>query len=1025
MPDTTNAKSLLEKNSEVRNEMLRRKGIFSHDSFYFNEIKEYQNEFSGDGNKLDNIAGLRFTNLMSLNAYLNKGRFLSDKYITPGITEFYGSNPQVSGNIGYFNIYTARNGAYDMEDGRIVDDYGSDAKFIKVERNPLSDKEFYFLKRNLDKAKKYGFTPNGDTEYGEDFVKEFNEKIEESDAIENIYHENPNVDSIERTSIDYSKENISKILEGLKKGYAINDNWTMGRKTLFSVTDSLFKNNVIRKLENTQSKNLPKKGSNSEFCRNWNKYKEYSTLKDIMGNYKNPESGEILPISDIQKNYYSFRANGDTEYLGNNTVLRDSGYVNIVRREELKKCMFSIENLAWKDVPKKQKKYLSDEQTGPNGGRIMWFPPYDISFNESVNVNWDSRAFIGRGEKVYTYTDTERTGTLSFTLLIDHPNIVNPIKKDEIKEEDILRFFNGEQLLEAKAKIENDKEDNTNPTQHIPEVPETQPKEEKKIKFTIYFPFNYSGMYGYQEDNLNESLYKQNINQCIDTDWWTYLLIGRNTEITKWSMQDGADLSVGVYPTEWRGYEINDGGISFSGITESAETYSVKEYVPLKAWKLPSDYEFDESRKYHYRVDYDMRAYQEDTNNYFDISDASMLNNYVVPSGATNEFDSNGIDYSAAEGIMGVVNYSNGDNNKFSGLTEYLVGNSASADRINEIADDFRNFEISKIELTPHVSSIEGGGDKNNQKVIGTRRAWCVGNFLANRLKKTPDIKETIIAEINSTDINLEEQKRARCVDVVVSFKTTDEINVANTANGATVGENGEINISDNVGSIATNVESNNDSESPEKRESNIDTTEVKRYETEADYFERIETTTENVDKMIRDEIHNKIKYFNPAFHSISPEGFNARLTFLQQCTRQGHTIEQNDENAKGKAAGNLAFGRMPVCVLTLGDFICSRVIIGSMSIDYSDDGILWDLNKTGAGVQPMFAKVSMQLTLLGGQSLNGPISKLQNAVSFNYYANTGVYDDRADRISLDKDGNETYESIWAPYPNDSMPKKQ
>lgn len=490
-------------------------------------------------------------------------------------------------------------------------------------------------------------------------------------------------------------------------------------------------------------------------------------------------------------------------------------------------------------------------------------------------------------------------------------------------------------------------------------------------------------------------------------------------------MQDGADLSVGVYPTEWRGYEINDGGISFSGITESTETYSVKEYVPLKAWKLPSDYELDENRKYHYRVDYDMRAYQKNTSNYFDTSDASMLNNYVVPSGVTNEFDSNGVDYSAAEGIMGVVNYSNGDNNKFSGLTQYLVGNSASADRINEIADDFRNFEISKIELTPHVSSIEGGGDKNNQKIIGTRRAWCVGNFLANRLKKTPDIKETIIAEINSTDINFEEQKRARCVDVVVSFKTTDEINVANTANGATVGDNGEINISDNVGSIATNIESNNDSESPGKRESNIDTTEVKRYETEADYFERIETTTENVDKMIRDEIHNKIKYFNPAFHSISPEGFNARLTFLQQCTRQGHTIEQNDENAKAKAAGNLAFGRMPVCVLTLGDFICSRVIIGSITIDYSDDGILWDLNKTGAGVQPMFAKVTMQLTLLGGQSLNGPISKLQNAVSFNYYANTGVYDDRADRISLDKDGKETYESIWAPYPNDSMPKKQ
>ena len=103
--------------------------------------------------------------------------------------------------------------------------------------------------------------------------------------------------------------------------------------------------------------------------------------------------------------------------------------------------------------------------------------------------------------------------------------------------------------------------------------------------------------------------------------------------------------------------------------------------------------------------------------------------------------------------------------------------------------------------------------------------------------------------------------------------------------------------------------------------------------------------------------------------------------------------------------AHNLAFGRMPVCVLRIGDFINTRIIINNVQINYSKDGMQWDLNPEGIGVQPMFAEVSLGITIIGGQSLNGPISRLQNAVSFNYYANTGVYDDRADRYKIGNDG--------------------
>jgi hypothetical protein len=48
-----------------------------------------------------------------------------------------------------------------------------------------------------------------------------------------------------------------------------------------------------------------------------------------------------------------------------------------------------------------------------------------------------------------------------------------------------------------------------------------------------------------------------------------------------------------------------------------------------------------------------------------------------------------------------------------------------------------------------------------------------------------------------------------------------------------------------------------------------------------------------------------------------------------------------------------------------------------------------------------MIAKVTLGIKFIGGSSLNGPLNKLQNALSFNYYANTEVYDPRADYIEI------------------------
>jgi hypothetical protein len=106
-----------------------------------------------------------------------------------------------------------------------------------------------------------------------------------------------------------------------------------------------------------------------------------------------------------------------------------------------------------------------------------------------------------------------------------------------------------------------------------------------------------------------------------------------------------------------------------------------------------------------------------------------------------------------------------------------------------------------------------------------------------------------------------------------------------------------------------------------------------------------------------------------------------------------------------------------------------------SVNIDY--EPLVWDLNPEGIGVQPMIANVTISFKFLGGSSLMGPINKLQNALSFNYFANTQVYDARADYISKDrpiwnlkdKDGNDLPMSVIAPesasgyYINDGVKK--
>jgi hypothetical protein len=114
--------------------------------------------------------------------------------------------------------------------------------------------------------------------------------------------------------------------------------------------------------------------------------------------------------------------------------------------------------------------------------------------------------------------------------------------------------------------------------------------------------------------------------------------------------------------------------------------------------------------------------------------------------------------------------------------------------------------------------------------------------------------------------------------------------------------------------------------------------------------------------------------------------------------------MRQGPTQGAGKTdnPNNLAFGAPPVCILRIGDFYHTKIIIETLSFAF--EPLVWDLNPEGVGVQPMICTVDMTFNFIGGSSLQGPINKLQNAVSFNYYANTEIYDLRADTIKV-KDG--------------------
>ena len=57
-----------------------------------------------------------------------------------------------------------------------------------------------------------------------------------------------------------------------------------------------------------------------------------------------------------------------------------------------------------------------------------------------------------------------------------------------------------------------------------------------------------------------------------------------------------------------------------------------------------------------------------------------------------------------------------------------------------------------------------------------------------------------------------------------------------------------------------------------------------------------------------------------------------------------------------------------------------------------------------------MIATVQLQVSFIGGQGLEKPVERLQNALSSNFFANTEMYDERSDSTTTTMGGKKTDE---------------
>jgi len=533
---------------------------------------------------------------------------------------------------------------------------------------------------------------------------------------------------------------------------------------------------------------------NGTYCRNWTKNRRYDNVDSLVRG----SNSTFIKGNFLEKPNGSF------------SVLQDNGFIRVGYDKKdisIKDFMFSIENLGWEGLTDD----LPELERGKNRGRLMWFPPYNLEFSEQNSANWETTQILGRVEPIYTYNNSERTGTLSFTVLSDYPAIMDSDDFKDLSYEEFQKFFWGCEP-------------------NFPDIPNFDKEQDLIV----------SGSKIINKIPIGEiSAFFENDITTINSSW------------SGWAV---------AYPGGYSDFEdkINE-------IKNELSQYPDNEIIITIVGSASK------------------RCIQ--GNN---IPNCQEYNNDTLPNARAKEFEN-------------FLKNELGNNQIF---FKYIIG-----------------------KPLPATIGDNNPGGENTDKEIKSRFAKAtilVGDSVSNSsvlkyVKKTGKYQR----------VDLDERNERTFEKIESDFIFEDEIE-----------------------------------------------------------FETLKKDA-IMNAMFRDRMKEKIRHFHPSFHSTTPQGLNRRLTFLTQCTRPGKTISKERFEDGVKKVLNTTFSTPPICILRLGDFYNTKIVIDSVNIDYEK---MWDLNPEGIGVQPMIANVTINFKFIGGSSMSGPVSRLQNALQHNFFANTELY---------------------------------
>ena len=726
--------------------------------------------------------------------------------------------------------------------------------------------------------------------------------------------------------------------------------------------------------------------SGVEYGRVWTKDRPYYSY------------GDTMPLNDVEPSsrYYNkttkpYRRGNIRRYNGSildntwnvniapmsNGKKSFDGSSNIVEHNKgqgdfyAKKYMFSIENLAWKTSNRSG--YTVNDlpycERGNNGGRVMWFPPYDLKVNETNNAQWEENKFIGRPEPIYTYSNTSRNATVSFKVVVDHPSILNLLTREHFKnlsdgEADnyIEAFFAGIKDVDFYSLIQTYTTLDTNDVQQIEAYlgngVTSQVIDSLKYTATPQTIQNKGNTNTAAQPPIGQyNLYFKNDSPAsngsyYDTDTlYSDIFTGYNTG------QTITDLTSAITATKNSGTDSDK--ILVFGITSGINNNQINAIVSNVTSTL--QLYTTQYTAYNNKINdikaainkgtlTDLSLFVESTTS----SPATEIYNYRL---AIRRFESIIKDFTKKISKNGDYSY------KLSNTLIKAFDNGASAIPSPRLAPENAKITIKLSDL----------GYTESKATLGIQMS-SLGET-KNLASKNVDCSKTYTD--NNLNINGPNSIYCRQSSVAINYTVKD-----------IVAEDPIVNKNEPIKTIIDSKTTTTGIPKP-----NIDVMKriIMKTLSECHYFKMLEENSPVVFKSLRD----KLKYFHPGFHSMTPEGLNARLTFLLQCVRPGDTIpikginEETDLNAR-----NTTFGPPPVCVLRIGDFYHTKMVIKDVNIDYNDG--VWDMNPEGIGMQPMIANVTLQVSLIGGQGLEKPVDTLQNALSSNFFGNTEMYDERS-----------------------------